>query len=904
MSNYRTDEDVRNFDIFKGVVAALLLVALLLSAMLGAGFSGDGDEPEAESGVARDAYPATAIPGPGSDSYPATGEEVVAGGEAYPGEAYPAQEAEGIIQPEAIPSLLSPAPESNPQPGPQTFSGAGVPGTQVVLLADGTELGSTAVSEDGTWTMDVDLPEGAQTVQLQALDSDGNMIATSSEIYLAQAPAEEPYPGEAGEEGAEDVEPSEPPVVEQADSSVPAFNPLTGSVALQGASAAGATVAALVNDAVAAQTTAAEDGRWQLNLDLEPGIYDLALGQLDEAGTVTSSSEPVSIQVPEQLPQIDLPDYSMPDEALAAMDAADAGAAAESAGEAVREALDSIQLPQINLPAGPIEWPGSAAPGDQVALVVDGEVSGTATAGDDGRFSLPGTLAEGLHTLQIALLDEDGQPAITSTEIRAAIAGMSPPTIQMPEETGAEDTVTVSGTADPGSTVEVTADGETVAEAIAALAETVRLRVQALGEDGLPLLQSSPLRLSGGEAVAEAPAEGEVATPEAEGTAEPAEGEEAAPEAQETAEPAEGEAEVPAGAETTAVTGSVTYQQRVLLPPESTITVQILDISRPGSVADLLGQQIINVGSQFVPIPYEVAFDPAQIDENAIYSMRARIEDVQGNLLFTNDSAIPVITDGYPTTDVEIMTVPVGSVISNTALGQEQVDFEVDADSAAEAARESGSFSILLDGLQAAGLSDTLSQAAGVYTLFAPTDDAFQMLPPGILAGWQANPQEFANILSNLVVEGDYEPGDLVDGLVLRSIVGTNIGITRDGEMININGVPVIDAAQAGESVVYAMPQVILPPPPAGVSAPVIDEGGVPYFIGEVLTVVGTAEPGERIVLGVDEARFGDIVTVEADGTWTIQGDIGQGIHSIIAYMIDAQGLLRGISQEVILAVP
>ncbi|MFN2160893.1 MAG: YbaY family lipoprotein [Candidatus Promineifilaceae bacterium] len=899
MSNYHTDEEVRNFDIFKGIVAALLLVALFLSAMLGAGFNGEGETPEAESAAVRDATPATAIPGPGSDSYPSTGESAVAGGEAYPGEAYPAEEAERILQPEMQPSLLAPAPGSNPLPGPQTFSGTGAPGTNVIVLADGTELGSTAVSETGVWEMDVDLPEGAQTVQLQALDSDGNIVATSNDISLAQAEA---YPGESaeGQTSEEGAETAEAPVVDQPASPVSSFNPLTGSVALQGASAAGSTIAALINDQIVSRATAGEDGRWQLNLDLQPGTYDLSLGQLDEAGNVTSRSGPVSIEVPAELPQIDLPDYSLPDEALAAIDAAEAGSAAEAAANAARTALDSIQLPQIKLPSGPFEWSGSAAPGDQVALVVDGEVAETAVTGEDGTFTLPGTLAAGLHTLQLALLGDDGLPAITSAEISAAIADMSLPTIQLPARSGEDGTVTVSGTADPGSTVELTADGQKVGETvagpdgtwaatIAALAETARLRVQALGEEGLPVLQSSPVQLPGSaDQAAEVPAEGEAqATTEA--GAQPT---------------AEAEAQTPASGETAAVTGSVTYEQAVLLPPETTITVQIQDISRPGSTAAVLGEQVITVGAQFVPIPYEVSYDPAQIDEEAIYSMRARIEDANGDLLFTNDKAIPVITRGYPTSDVEIMTVPVGSVISNAALGQAQVDFNVDADSAVAAAQESGSFSVLLDGLESAGLTQTLSEINGQYTLFAPTDDAFEMLPPGIAAGWQANPQEYADFLSNLVVAGYYEPGELVNGLVLRSLAGEPIGITRTGDMIYVNGVPVIDAAQAGQSVVYALPQVILPPLPAGESPPIIDEGGVPVFIGEILTVVGTAEPGERIVLAVDEARFGDIATIGEDGAWTVQGDIAQGIHSIIAYMIDAQGLVRGISPEVILAAP
>jgi putative lipoprotein len=377
--------------------------------------------------------------------------------------------------------------------------------------------------------------------------------------------------------------------------------------------------------------------------------------------------------------------------------------------------------------------------------------------------------------------------------------------------------------------------------------------------------------------------------------------------AEEIAEaPAEEETESPAeeaGAEAS-VSGSVTYEDDVALPADALLTVQIQDVSSADGIAKVVGEEVIAVGGLQVPIPYEVAYDTAEIDEQFTYSMRARIEDSAGTLLFTNDAAVPVITRGNPTSGVEIGTVQVHSAASDAELGQSGVDFEVDADSAVEATEDAGSFSTLLEGLEAAGLSDALSQVDGEYTLFAPTDEAFASLPPGIFAGWQANPQEFANILSNLVVEGRYDPEDLVDGLVLRSVVGTNIGITRDGEMININGVPVIDAAEAGESVVYALPQVILPPLPAGVSAPIIDASGVPFFIGEILTVVGTAEPDERIVLAIDEERFGDIATVQEDGTWLIQGEINQGIHSIIAYMIDRSGLVRGISQEVILAVP
>ena len=75
--------------------------------------------------------------------------------------------------------------------------------------------------------------------------------------------------------------------------------------------------------------------------------------------------------------------------------------------------------------------------------------------------------------------------------------------------------------------------------------------------------------------------------------------------------------------------------------------------------ATVIGEQVIETNGAQVPIPYSVSYDPSVIDERHTYTMSARITDGDGNLLWINDTAIPVITQGNPTEGVVIPVVQV-----------------------------------------------------------------------------------------------------------------------------------------------------------------------------------------------------------------------------------------------------
>lgn len=108
------------------------------------------------------------------------------------------------------------------------------------------------------------------------------------------------------------------------------------------------------------------------------------------------------------------------------------------------------------------------------------------------------------------------------------------------------------------------------------------------------------------------------------------------------------------------VTGTVTYLQRIALPADAEVTVSIEDVSLADAPAEVLGSQVIETKGSQVPIAFAVPYDPDKIEANHTYSLRGRIEDGNGRLLFTSDTSVPVITRENPTQDVEIIVVPAG----------------------------------------------------------------------------------------------------------------------------------------------------------------------------------------------------------------------------------------------------
>jgi len=101
------------------------------------------------------------------------------------------------------------------------------------------------------------------------------------------------------------------------------------------------------------------------------------------------------------------------------------------------------------------------------------------------------------------------------------------------------------------------------------------------------------------------------------------------------------------------ISGSVSYRQRIALPPDAILTIKVQDTSRADAKALTLAEQTIELAGQQVPIAFNLVVDRDLIGKKrARITLSARIEQ-HGKLLFINDKSYPVkLIDGKSHTDM------------------------------------------------------------------------------------------------------------------------------------------------------------------------------------------------------------------------------------------------------------
>jgi uncharacterized surface protein with fasciclin (FAS1) repeats len=130
-------------------------------------------------------------------------------------------------------------------------------------------------------------------------------------------------------------------------------------------------------------------------------------------------------------------------------------------------------------------------------------------------------------------------------------------------------------------------------------------------------------------------------------------------------------------------------------------------------------------------------------------------------------------------------------------------------------AASNNSFKILTAALKATGLDQKLA-SGGPYTIFAPTDEAFNALPEGVVEELlkPENRDTLIKILTYHVVQGEKSSSMLQSGAT-ETLEGASVEVNVSSSGVMVNDAKVVQPdIQASNGVIHVIDKVILPPRP------------------------------------------------------------------------------------------
>ncbi|WP_312026941.1 Ig-like domain-containing protein, partial [Enterobacillus tribolii] len=334
------------------------------------------------------------------------------------------------------------------------ISGIGEAGNTVYVYSTDTAgkhlIGSAIVNGEGKWSLTPDTPllEGLNQLTLESSDPAGNRIegkAPSYDINVFIPVSTEPSIGSV----VDNVEPHTGPL-QKGD----VTNDSTPT--LSGAAAPGDIVTIKDNGQPIGSVVADENGKWSFTPEtgLEDGNHNLTVTATDAAGNnKDSGSFPIVIDTvpPKPAENIVIEDN-----------------VGDKQGEVKDGDTTDDASPTLN---------GEAEPGSTVTIIDNGEVIGTATVDDDGKWTFtPETpLGEGPHEITTEVTDPAGNTSkpsdpivieVDTTPVEVSIGSViddkEPATGKLnPGDVTNDTRPEITGEGKPGSTVTVK-DGETV----------------------------------------------------------------------------------------------------------------------------------------------------------------------------------------------------------------------------------------------------------------------------------------------------------------------------------------------------------------------------------------------------------------------------------------------------------
>jgi uncharacterized surface protein with fasciclin (FAS1) repeats len=149
-----------------------------------------------------------------------------------------------------------------------------------------------------------------------------------------------------------------------------------------------------------------------------------------------------------------------------------------------------------------------------------------------------------------------------------------------------------------------------------------------------------------------------------------------------------------------------------------------------------------------------------------------------------------------------------------TAGGQEAVKDDESQKDVVKIAVGSKDHTTLVAALKQAELVTSLSNA-GPFTVFAPTNTAFDKLPAGTVDGLMKDDKkaDLQNILQYHVAVAVYKAENMQDGQVINMANGDNITLSVKDGKVTVNGTAhIVASIPASNGIIHVIDGVLLPP--------------------------------------------------------------------------------------------
>lgn len=121
--------------------------------------------------------------------------------------------------------------------------------------------------------------------------------------------------------------------------------------------------------------------------------------------------------------------------------------------------------------------------------------------------------------------------------------------------------------------------------------------------------------------------------------------------------------------------------------------------------------------------------------------------------------------------------------------------------------------SAMVSALEGSGMADKLQQE-GPYTVFAPSDEAFQQAPEQVQQLLvNPDPEALEELIAGHVVEGEYTTEDLANMDEVETMGGETLSIDGQGDMLEVDGVRVaFNDIEAENGVIHTLQSVLIEP--------------------------------------------------------------------------------------------